>query len=156
MNPISKETGTAAGLTVRKMKPEDLGPLYELLSDPRVMEHLEAPYSMEQTERFLVRAGLGETPLIYAVERNGAFIGYVIYHDFDEDSIEIGWVMNPGHWGKGYASSLTGLMIGEAERAGKDLIIECSPEQAVTKHIALKYGFESAGTADGTEIYRRR
>lgn len=55
-----------------------------MLSDPKVMAFLEPPYSKEQTEQFLIKAGLTEKPLIYAVEKDGCFTGYVIYHDYDE------------------------------------------------------------------------
>ena len=40
-------------LSIRRMRKEDLGWLYRLLSDPEVMRWLEPPYSMEQTEAFL-------------------------------------------------------------------------------------------------------
>ena len=141
-------------LLIRKMKPADLDPLYQLLSDPSVMRFLEKPYSKEQTEQFLIRAGLGETPLIYAAEKDGEFIGYVIYHDYDPDSIEIGWVLNPLYWGKGYASELTEQMIEKAKGSGKHLIIECAPEQRITEHIALKYGFEYLGITEELEVFR--
>lgn len=142
------------GLLIRKMKPADLDQLYLLLSDPLIMRFLEEPYSKEQTEQFLACAGLAEAPLIYAAEKDGEFIGYVIYHDYDLDSIEIGWVLNPSHWGKGYASKLTEQMIEKAGSSGKHLIIECSPEQNITRHIAFKYGFEHLGTAEGLEVLR--
>ena len=142
------------GLLIRKMKPGDLDPLYLLLSDPLVMQFLEKPYSKKQTEQFLIRAGLADPPLIYAAEKDGEFIGYVIYHDYDPDSIEIGWVLNPSHWGNGCASALTEQMIGKAEGSGKHLIIECAPEQNITRHIAVKYGFESLGITDGLEVFR--
>jgi len=61
------------------MTMDDLEPLYGLLSDPRVMRHLEPPYTKEETERFLYGAGLSEPPLIYAAEKDKSFIGYVIY-----------------------------------------------------------------------------
>ena len=92
--------------------------------------------------------------LIYAVTKDDEFVGYVIYHDYDEDSIEIGWVLDPAHWGKGYASALTEQMIEKATAIGKSVIIECSPEQKVTRHIAQKNGFEKIGEADGLEIFR--
>ena len=67
-------------LSIRRMRKEDLGWLYRLLSDPEVMRWLEPPYSMEQTEAFLFCAGLSENPLIYAAEELGVPIGYVIDH----------------------------------------------------------------------------
>lgn len=67
-------------LTIRKMTTEDLFPLYHVLSDPEVMEYLEPPFSMEAAKQFLYKAGICETPLIWAVEdARKVFIGYVIY-----------------------------------------------------------------------------
>lgn len=51
------------------MTDNDFEPLCKLLSDPKVMKYLEAPYSEKQTEQFLSEAGLAENPLIYAVEK---------------------------------------------------------------------------------------
>ena len=47
-----------------------------------------------------MQAGLCEAPLIYAVEEEGAFLGYVIDHPYEEGSVEIGWVLFPEYWGK--------------------------------------------------------
>ena len=96
-------------ITIRKMRPGDADALYRLLSDPEVMRYLEPPFDRAQTEDFLRRAGLAEPPLVYAAEENGGFIGYVIYHAYDAESVEIGWVLLPDYWGRGYASALTDL-----------------------------------------------
>ena len=74
-------------IRIRKMTVSDLEPLYKLLSNSKVMQYLEAPYTKEQTEQFLFRFGLSETPLIYAVEKDNDFIGYVIYHAYDAYSV---------------------------------------------------------------------
>ena len=50
-------------IRIRKMTVSDLEPLYKLLSNSKVMQYLEAPYTKEQTEQFLFRFGLSETPL---------------------------------------------------------------------------------------------
>ena len=50
-------------------------------------------------------------------DENG-FAGYVVYHQFDQDSMEIGWVVYPEQWGKGYVSELTEQLI-EKERTAK-------------------------------------
>jgi len=42
---------------------------------------------------------LALSPLIYAVETaNRDFVGYVIYHDYDKESKEIGWVLRRAFW----------------------------------------------------------
>ena len=141
-------------LIIRLMTKEDLDPLYHLLSDSRVMHYLEQPYTKEKTEEFLMNAGLSDPPLIYSVDKDGQFIGYVIYHDYDEDSIEIGWVLHPDHWRKGYATHLTELMKERALSSRKQVVIECSPNQEVTKHIAFKNGFDYEGLIDGLDVFR--
>ena len=141
-------------LIVRRMREGDLEELYRLLSDPRVMRFLEPPYSRERTERFLKTAGLSEPPLVWAVEDEEGFAGYVISHDYDGGAAEIGWVLRPERWGRGYASRLTELLIARYAPSGKELVIECAPEQDITRHIALKYGFACEGIRDGLALYR--
>lgn len=141
-------------LIIRRMQSGDADELYRLLSDPVVMRYLEPPYDRAQTEAFLCCAGLAVQPLVYAVEENGSFIGYVIYHAYDENSVEIGWVLFPEYWGRGYASVLTDRLICRARQARKSVVIECAPAQAATAHIAERKGFRCCGVVDGTAIYR--
>ena len=37
-----------------------------------------------------------------------------------------------------------------------DNVIECDPQQEVTKHIAQKFGFTRAGSRDGLDVYERK
>ena len=141
-------------ITIRKMRPGDADALYRLLSDPEVMRYLEPPFDRAQTEAFLRRAGLAEPPLIYAAEGNGVFIGYVIYHAYDTDSVEIGSVLLPEYWGRGYASALTDRLIDRARQEQKSVVIECAPAQEATRRIAIKKGFCACGSCDGLAVYR--
>ena len=141
-------------IRIRKMQSSDIDALYWLLSDPEVMRYLEPPYDRAQTETFLHHAGLTTHPLVYAVEESKIFIGYVIYHKYDEESMEIGWVLFPEYWGHGYASVLTDWLICKARREQKNVVIECVPAQEATKRIAIKKGFRYCGSCDGVTVYR--
>lgn len=141
-------------ITIRRMQSSDADALYRLLSDPMVMRYLEPPYDRAQTEAFLRRAGLAEPPLVYAVQEDEHFIGYVIYHDYDKDSVEIGWVLFPEYWGRGYASELTDRLISWARKERKSIVIECVPEQAATVHLAAQKGFRMEGITDGLAVYQ--
>ena len=146
----------SARLRLRTMRRGDLEELYALLSDAEVMRWLEPPFTREQTERFLEQAGLSEPPLIYAAESAaGEFLGYVIYHDYDKRSRELGWVLKRSAWHKGYADEMTALLTVLARREGKDAVIECVPEQTVSARIARRHGFSFEGRADGLDVYRR-
>ena len=103
------------------MTKKDLGPQAKLLSDERVMRYLEPPFSSEQSRVFLDEAGLPEPPLAYAVEDGSGFVGFVIYHDYDESPVEIGCVLAPRAWGQGYATEFTRVLLGWAQAAGKDV-----------------------------------
>ena len=139
---------------IRKMTLADLDDLHALLSDHEVMRYIEPPFSKEQTEQFLLNAGLPEQPLVYAVEDSGTFLGYVIFHDYDEDTMEIGWVLKRDAWGKEYATILSKMLIDASRKLGKGAIIECDPRQTVTKHLAGKFGFRYVGKRDGCEVYQ--
>ena len=141
-------------LILRRMKESDLESLYKLLSDSNVMRFLEEPYNKAQTLNFLKEAGMSEPPLVYAVDKDNEFIGYVIFHDYDDVSYEIGWVLYPSCWGKGYASYLTKLLIEKAFEMNKQVVIECDPNHEATKRIAAKFNFAYQGIEDDLEVYR--
>ena len=122
-------------LTIRRLRPSDAEALYRILSDRQVMRVLEPP-------------------LVYGTEEGGRLLGYVIYHAYDPDSMELGWVLARNEWGKGYAGALNKMLIEQARKAGMDAVIECSPEQAATKAIAEKHGFAYCGMDSGCEVYR--
>lgn len=146
-----------ARLRLRTMRCGDLEELYALLSDAEVMRWLEPPFTREQAEQFLQQAGLSDPPLIYAAENaEGEFLGYAIYHDYDDHSRELGWVLRQSAWRKGYAGEMTALLTVLARREGKDTVIECAPGQTVSAHIARRYGFSYEGRADGCDSYRLR
>ena len=142
---------------IRPFMEEDLENLHVLLSDPEVMKYLEPPFTHKQTERFLKSQGLAASPRILAVDDKGhSFIGYVIYHDYDDTSKEIGWVLKKEIWGHGMASLLTKQLVAKAASEGKDAIIECVPEQLTTRTIAENNGFCRVGESKGLDIYRRK
>ena len=141
---------------IRRFTDQDLEALHELLSDPEVMRYLEPPFTRRRTMRFLKEQGLAASPGILAVDdKDHRFIGYVIYHDYDETGKEIGWVMKKEIWGHGMASLLTKQLVAMAASEGKDAVIECVPEQQITKILAEKHGFRKTGERKGLDIYRR-
>ena len=141
---------------IRKMTESDTQDLYEVISDPDVMKYIEPPFSMEQTKQFLKDFGLCNPPIIYAAENDdGEFIGYVIFHEYDSDSMEIGWLLKKKHWEKGYATELTKVLLEWSRNLGKNAVIECDPKQDITRTIALNAGFEYMGIIDNLCVFRK-
>lgn len=133
-----------ARCTVRLFQPEDAAALHEVLSDPEVMRYIEPAYTLPQTREFIRTAGLCEPPLVYAIaeKATGAVIGHVIWHSYDAQRYELGWVLRRDRWGRGLASELTAALITHARCAGiHALVLECAAEQTVTQHIAERFGF---------------
>ena len=84
--------------------------------------------------------------MIFAAEKDGQFIGYVIFHEYDIDSYELGWVLAKKYWGKD--------MITKSAEMKKDLIIECVFEQEKTKHLALSNGFTYTDNFNNLDAFR--
>ncbi len=142
-------------MKIREFETSDIQGLFETLSDPEVMTYIEDPYTYEQAQELLDDVMASDEPSIHAAEDdNGNYIGYVIFHQYEEDSYELGWILKRSEWGKGYASKLTEMMIDKARELKVNAAIECDPAQEVTKHIAKKFGFEFDEIFDGCEVYR--
>ena len=141
-------------LIVRRFKEDDAKQLHLVLSDAEVMKYIEKPFTLKQTEEFIKDAGMISQPLVYAVvwKKSETVIGHLIWHKYDEKSMELGWIISSDFWGKGIATELTEAILQNSEH---DVIIECSENQAVTRHIAEKFGFELVNQADGLLVYRR-
>ena len=143
-------------MIIRKMIKSDAQDLYEVLSDPDVMKYIEPPYSMDQTEQFIKDYGLCDPPSVFAAENDaGEFVGYVIFHEYDTNSMEIGWLLKKKHWGKGYATALTSELLERTKELGKSAVIECDPEQDITKKIAIRAGLDFKGIEDGLCLFAK-
>ena len=145
---------------VRSFTMGDATDLYKTLSDEKVMEYIEPAYDMGQVNEFIKVAGLGEPPLVFALvwKEIGEVIGQVIFHPYEEDSYEIGWIIRREYWGKGIAGEITDSLV-EYTKSLKCIhscVIECDPRQMASKRIALKNGFTYDGEDDGCDVYRLR
>ena len=142
---------------IRSFTADDVPDLYQILSDHTVMEYIEPPFSRTQTEEFVKNAGLCDPPLVYALvwRETNSVIGHVIFHEYEGDSYEIGWIIGRQHWGHGIASEVTAALIEYArELKISSCVIECDPEQTASIKIAQNNGFHYEGEDDGCSVYR--
>lgn len=142
---------------IRKFMSDDVSDLYETLSDEEVMKYIEPAFDMERTKEFVADAGLCEPPLVYALvwKETDRVIGHVIFHHYEEDSYEIGWIINKEYWGKGIADEVTKHLVKYARKLEiSSCVIECTAEQLASKHIAEKNGFIYEKQDEGCDVYR--
>lgn len=144
-------------ILIRKFHSDDIEELYKVLSDQETMTYIEVPYTYEQTQNFILEAGLTSPPLVYALvfKETEKVIGYVIYHPYDDSGVEIGWIINKSYWGTRLAQEITEALIRfSKEQRIESLVIECDFHQDISKHIAQKYGFQYEGREKNLDIYR--
>ncbi|MBR3705145.1 MAG: GNAT family N-acetyltransferase [Oscillospiraceae bacterium] len=144
---------------IRRFTADDAPDLYEILSDSDVMKYIEPPFTRDQTSEFIENIGLCDPPLVYALiwKETEHLIGHVIFHQYKEDSYEIGWIISKEYWGQGIASEVTVSLIEYAKKLKiSSCIIECDQKQTTSIRIAHKHGFLYVGKDDNCEVYRLR
>ncbi|MBQ2705172.1 MAG: GNAT family N-acetyltransferase [Agathobacter sp.] len=144
---------------IRNMKIEDADDLYQVLSDESVMQYIEPVFDKQRTKDFIHEAGLCEMPLVYAIvwKITGRVIGHVIFHFYEKNDYELGWILNKDYWGMGIADEVTKELINYARYLGIECcVIECDAEQSVSKQIAIQNGFLYEDKTDNLERYRLR
>ena len=130
---------------IRQFKQSDIDELYPILSNPKVMEYIEAPFTLEDTKDFLNKNALSYPPRIFALEykENKKLIGHIILHEYDKDSYEIGFILSQDYWGCGIANEVTKSLIDYAKNKNiHSLIIECDKRQLATQKIAKNNNFK--------------
>lgn len=139
---------------IRGLTENDAEALFHVLSDLEVMRYIEAPFSLEQTEAFIRNVGLCDPPLVYAVvwKQTGELIGHLIWHPWDKTAMELGWILRRDFWGFGVAKELTEAML---NRTSKDVILECTPAQTATRHIAEAFGFHVVTVNEEHILFRK-
>ena len=130
---------------IRQFKQSDVDELYPILSNPKVMEYIESPFTLEDTKDFLNKNALSYPPRVFALEykQNKKLIGHVIFHEYDEESYEIGFILSQDYWRQGIADEITKSLIDYAKNKNiHSLIIECDKRQLTTQKIATNNNFK--------------
>ena len=78
----------------------------------------------------------------------------MIWHPYDSDAYELGWILAREHRGRGYATEVTQALLSLARHEQRDVVIQCTPEQSTAADIALNNGFFFLGVENGLRVYR--
>lgn len=138
-------------LIIRKIKKDDLEDLYVVYSDPEVMQYASEPVFNDLTlmDTFYASVLNGYETNEYvelAILFNSEVIGTCSIHSYDEQmkEIEIGYLLNRQHWGKGLMAKCLSKLI-EYITNELDLIkviadIDAENERSIK--LVTKLGFE--------------
>lgn len=101
-------------LILRTWKNEDIEPYYQINQDPKVIEFLRGPMTMQEVQDFIIAMNqqfdqIGYT--LFAVEEktSGELIGFIglnppMWDAHFTPCVEVGWRLGSAYWNKGYAT----------------------------------------------------
>jgi RimJ/RimL family protein N-acetyltransferase len=139
---------------------------YEALyGSPEVMRHIAEPFDKQAAARLLaahagswVLHGFGG----WCVEERatGAVIGICGLRRSEQgDDVDIGWILQPSSWGRGYATEMTEAAIQYAFQhvGASQIVARIAPENASSIAVARKLGMqlEQKSSADTTLVFAR-
>lgn len=139
-------------LVLREFTEKDLDVLAPLLADVEVMRFsLSGPLSKEKTKEYLqkrildhyAKHGFGLWAVIDKKEQNlVGFVGLIMQNIDGEELIELGYRLDPKHWGQGYAVEAAKAVLGYAfETLKLDRIISIiDPKNVRSVKVAEKAG----------------
>jgi len=138
-----------ARLRLRSARPDDLEEMHAVLSDPRATRWWSTPphISLDQTAAWLdsmIANGPDQPDLV--VERDGRVIGKAGFWRLPE----IGYILDPDHWGQGLAHEATSAAIGHvfATRDLDELTADVDPENLASIRLLERLGFVRTGFAE--------
>jgi RimJ/RimL family protein N-acetyltransferase len=139
-------------LLLRRARESDLAAIHAILTDTRAMRYWSSlPHtSLDETREWLGRMIASDLTESYdfVVDLDGVAIGKAGCYRVPE----IGYVLHPDHWGKGYArEALTAVIPRIFERFDIPAIeADIDPRNAASIGLLVRLGFELSGQAQRT------
>ena len=137
-------------LIIRNFELKDWEEVYFYTGDKSVMQYMpDGVLSKEETQAFIkenINNEAKKFPLVLA--ENNTLIGHIeFFQYFGEHTYEIGWVLNPEYYNKGYASEAAyGVLKYGFEKLGLHRIVAtCQPENVPSYRVMEKIGMRREG-----------
>jgi RimJ/RimL family protein N-acetyltransferase len=136
-------------LRLRRARPDDLEALYGVLSHPVAMRYWSTP---PHADREQTRAWLNDmitaTDEDFVVEHEGRVIGKAGAYRLPE----VGYILHPDAWGRGFAGEAMAAVVGHvfATRDIERLTADVDPRNTASIRLLQKLGFVETGRAART------
>lgn len=129
-------------LLLRPYVEEDLDGFYACVSDPEVVRYEPyRPMSRDEARQAL-ESRLGNEEF-WALERkaDGTYVGNLYLGRRDFQSMELGYVLARGHWGRGYAwEGCQALMKAALRQGAHRIFAECDPQNQASWRLLERLG----------------
>jgi RimJ/RimL family protein N-acetyltransferase len=140
-------------LVLRRAREDDLDALHAVLSHPAALRYWSTPEydSREQTRDFL-QTMIAEHFDDFMVEYEGRVIGKAGAWQ----SLELGYILHPDHWGKGLAREAIEVLIPHlfAAHDAAEITAETDPRNAASIALLTRFGFHETHRAERTLLWR--
>ena len=143
---------TTKRLVLRRAQASDLAALHAILSQPRAMRYWSTPAhaSMAETENWLARM-IGR-PMDESDDFLIVHQGQVIGKAGAWKMPEVGFLLHPDHWGKGFAHEAMTAVVAHlfAHHPTPHLVAEADPRNAASLGLLARLGFVETHRARNT------
>ncbi|AJS58566.1 GNAT family N-acetyltransferase [Paenibacillus sp. IHBB 10380] len=132
-------------LSIRMFQSTDWRAVLEYTSDSNVMKYLPDGIFTEQDAKDFVNNNMNENAEKFAVILNdgNVLIGHMVFHQwYGENTYEVGWVLHPNYYNKGFATEAARAIVKyafEKENIHR-IIATCQPQNIPSYRIMEKIG----------------
>ena len=137
-------------LVLRRARIEDVGPMHRIMRDPEAMRYWSTlPHDSVKTTADWVRSMLDPPPGNddFIVTLNGETIGKMGAWQLPD----FGYLLDPAHWGRGYASEALAAFLAHRRRCGSAfLTADTDPRNVASIRLLQRHGFVETGRAAKT------
>ncbi len=125
-----KDELTTKNLVLKPLENEDKNAVFFLLENPLVKRTYMSPVFKDENEKekfFLKLKNLshGKERFLYGIYLNKSLIGFINDTTVEKDMVELGYLISPKEWNKGYATEALSASISELFRMGFKAV-ECA------------------------------
>ncbi|CAG4993030.1 hypothetical protein DYBT9275_01089 [Dyadobacter sp. CECT 9275] len=143
-------------LNVRRLVDEDAEAVYWLRSNQEAMKYIGKPVLKSFQEARILIAGFDKiidtnAGLVWGIDdiETGRLLGTISYHKIDwaTGRAEIGYIIHPRHWGKGYVSEVLDevIIFGFSKLGLKSIAAVVEVDNHASVKVLLRQGFEKEG-----------
>ena len=144
-------------MLLRPIRQSDSAVILSIVTDSRVNKTYMLPdYAQPEDAmplfRRLLDLSLAQDRFVRAMEADGQCVGFLNDVEKNGSSIELGYVVHPDHWGKGYATAALVSAIGQLQELGyRQVITGAFRENTASIRVMEKAGMTRMDKEDTIE-----